>query len=460
MSYDIEIEDYIINRRDRNSFGGGVAIYVHKNIQFTLRDDLKIPDLETITVEVNLPFVRPIILSTLYRPEGSVAVFDKIESMISKITGEKKEFILMGDLNCDLLSMTLNKTKHIVQIYKTYGLVQVIKEATRTTSDTHTLIVHIVTNKIDRTAESGVMPCGISDHDVIYIIRHARLPKMKKDPKILSVRDTRKLGNDRLLEDLRELPFGLIKDTSNNPEDLWLKWKTFSLNILDKHAPVKTIRVRGNNLPYVTAEVKSMMRQRHYLRGKANKTGSKYLRQAFQQVRNKVDYTLRNLKSEYYTRKIEENQNNLKNTWKLLKQVVNKGGKSSSIDKLKIKETEIVDKQKISEEMNNYFASIGINLARNIPDGTTNPTDFVKQSNSTFKFKRIESTQVHNLIMKAVNGKATGIDLVPNNLLKVASPVISPHLSEIFNQCTEYGIFPDDLKISKVVPIFKSGEKG
>ena len=111
----------------------------------------------------------------------------------------------------------------------------------------------------------------------------------------MSVRDTRKLDNDRLLEDLRELPFGLIKDTSNNPEDLWLKWKTFFLNILDKHAPVKTIRVRGNNLPYVTAEVKSMMRQRDYLRGKANKTGSKYLRQAFQQVRNKVDYTLRNL---------------------------------------------------------------------------------------------------------------------------------------------------------------------
>ena len=61
--------------------------------------------------------------------------------------------------------------------------------------------------------------------------------------------------------------------------------------------------------------------------------------------------------------------------------------------------------------------------------------------------------------MKAVNGKATGIDLVPNNLLKVASPVISPHLSEIFNQCIEYGIFPDDLKIGKVVPIFKSEKR-
>ena len=47
-----------------------------------------------------------------------------------------------------------------------------------------------------------------------------------------------------------------------------------------------------------------MMRQRDYLRGKAGKTGSKYLRQAFQYLCNKVDYTLRKLKSDYYTKRL------------------------------------------------------------------------------------------------------------------------------------------------------------
>ena len=32
---DIEIEGYIVNRKDRNRFGGGVAIYIHNTIQFT-----------------------------------------------------------------------------------------------------------------------------------------------------------------------------------------------------------------------------------------------------------------------------------------------------------------------------------------------------------------------------------------------------------------------------------------
>ena len=85
---------------------------------------------------MNLPFIKPIILTTLYSPEGPVEVFNRIESMVSNIVGNNKGFILMSDLTCDLLSGTASRTKHLVQIHNTYGLQQIIKEATRTTSDT------------------------------------------------------------------------------------------------------------------------------------------------------------------------------------------------------------------------------------------------------------------------------------------------------------------------------------
>ena len=132
------------------------------------------------------------------------------------------------------------------------------------------------------------------------------------------------------------IPFDLISDTSDNANGLWLTWKAFFMNILNKHAPIKAISARGNNLPYVTAEVKSLMRQRDYLKGKANKTGSKYLRQAYQKLRNKVDCTLRKLKSDYYTKKIEESKGNLKNTWRVLKNVTNRSPKCTSIDQIRI----------------------------------------------------------------------------------------------------------------------------
>ena len=183
---DIDIENYALNRKNRNCFRGGVAIYVHKSIRFKERVDLRTIELETMTIELNIPFVKPIILNTIYCPEGPVEVFNKIESLVSKIISDKEEFILLGDLNCDLLSETISKTKHLVHIYNTYGLTQVIKEATRTTAETNTLTDHIVTNKKDNIADSGIIPCGISDHDLVYTSRHARIPKIKKDQKIFS----------------------------------------------------------------------------------------------------------------------------------------------------------------------------------------------------------------------------------------------------------------------------------
>ena len=80
--------------------------------------------------------------------------------MVSNIVGNNKEFIQTGDLNCDLLSGTASRTKHLVQIDNTYHVQQIMKEATRTTSDTQTLIDHIVTDKPDKVEDSGVIPCA------------------------------------------------------------------------------------------------------------------------------------------------------------------------------------------------------------------------------------------------------------------------------------------------------------
>ena len=67
---------------------------------------------------------------------------------------------------------------------------------------------------------------------------------------------------------------------------MWLIWKTWSLDVLNKHAPASDITIKGTNFPYITMEIKQMIRQPDYLRKMTNKTGSPYLRQAFQQIRN------------------------------------------------------------------------------------------------------------------------------------------------------------------------------
>ena len=55
--------------------------------------------------------------------------------------------------------------------------------------------------------------------------------------------------------------------------------------------------------------------------------------------------------------------------WKVLERVINRKGKCNLVDKIAVNNTaQITNKQEISDEMNEYFASIGSNLAEGIPD--------------------------------------------------------------------------------------------
>ena len=49
--------------------------------------------------------------------------------------------------------------------------------------------------------------------------------------------------------------------------------------------------------------------------------------------------------------------------------------------------------------------------------------------------------------------------MIPNKMLKISAHVISSSLTDIFNCCISMNICPDDLKVAKVLPIFKAGTK-
>ena len=53
--------------------------------------------------------------------------------------------------------------------------------------------------------------------------------------------------------------------------------------------------------------------------------------------------------------------------WKVLKRIINRKDKCNLVDKITVSNTEITNKQEISDEMNEYFASIDSNLAEGIP---------------------------------------------------------------------------------------------
>ena len=169
----IGIDVYQVIRKDRTRRGGGVAMYVHESLMCEFRNDFNAAELESLTIEMRLPITKPIVLMTLNRPEGPVKVYNNIHNLISNILFEDKEFTMMGDVNANFLSKPLDKdAKHMKNIYDSNNLTQLINEPTRTTDNTKTLIDHAVTNRPFQILDSGVIPCGISDHDIIYVLRN------------------------------------------------------------------------------------------------------------------------------------------------------------------------------------------------------------------------------------------------------------------------------------------------
>ena len=122
---------------------------------------------------------------------------------------------------------------------------------------------------------------------------------------------------------------------------MWLMWKNLFFSALDKHTPITSMRLRDNKAPYITSELKSLIRQRDYLKAKANKTGSKYFYQAFLNIRNQAKRLLYKLRKNYYSQKIEECKGDMKATWKVLKHAIKQACKSTNIEKIQYRVKEI-----------------------------------------------------------------------------------------------------------------------
>ena len=94
-----------------------------------------------------------------------------------------------------------------------------------------------------------------------------------------------------------------------------------------------------------------------------------------------------------------------------------------------------------------------------IPSSEIDPLAYVNYVDGVFSFQRINVQKVIKLLKAIDVSKATGLDKIPNRLLKIAADVVAPSLTGIFNQSLVTGIFPSDWKMAKVSPIFKNGSK-
>ena len=98
---------------------------------------------------------------------------------------ENKEIILLGDLNCDYSKPTDNSC--LKDSIKINCLKQMITQPTNTTITTSSLIDIVLTTHVSNILQSFVCNSGLSDHDLIGLIRKMNCTKYA--PRKLSARN-------------------------------------------------------------------------------------------------------------------------------------------------------------------------------------------------------------------------------------------------------------------------------
>ena len=163
-------------------------------------------------------------------------------------------------------------------------------------------------------------------------------------------------------------------------------------------------------------------------------------------------------KASYYSGMFCKYKSNMKKTWQLINEVVRPGG-GNTADSCKIVSNGVeLSTAEACNNFNDFFVDIGPNIADTLrPSAETFHSLLPGNYLESFFFNDISSNEVKNIIM-GLNDKRCPTECLPIKILKYISDIVSPILSKIINKSVSDGIFPDSLKIARVVPIFKDGD--
>ena len=107
----------------------------------------------------------------------------------------------------------------------------------------------------------------------------------------------------------------------------------------------------------------------------------------------------------------------------------------------------------IANTFNNYFVNVGSSLAEIYILKLTHYI-ILKSLENSIHIPEINMDEVRT-IMSAIANSASGNDELPASILKQCTDSYLELLTHLINLSISLGILPDELKVARVIPIFK-----
>jgi len=455
----------ILTRCRETAKRGGVGLFIKNTIDYKVREDLSvfIPNVyESLFIETLPSHGKHSIVGVVYRPNtfplADVDVFTTtLLEVLDQINDEHKIGVIMGDMNIDMLKYGSNdKTDLYVDGIFSRGFLP----CTRITYTSATLIDHIITNDITARSVSGIVLNDVADHFGVLYGTTTHIKHTRAEQRTYRVFSDENIS--RFISNLEQTDFAPVI-ASQCPEDAYNKFIDLYKMTFNVSFPLKSSLTKPHltkREPWMTSALLTSSRNIAKLLVKKLQKPNQTNIANYKNHLNLFNKIKRKAKIDYYKNILDENKQNSKVIWKILNKAIgSENDKSNFPTSFNINNKIVSDKSVIAEEFNDFFANIGYKVNHNVPSTQQKFTDFMPHHNAHSIFlDPVIPQDVIDITKKLKPKTSCGADGISSKLMIQTIDTIVNPLTHIINLSLESGIFPSNLKLAKVIPIFKSGD--
>ncbi len=470
----------LVSETCRITTHGGVAIYIHNDFSY----EEKIYNntsavFENIAIEIwrNNKIGTKYLISSVYRPptvlvEDLTCFIEEFTEFLNKIGQRHRRAYVCCDTNINLL--LIHENNHYNTFYDNVtaqGFMPQITLPTRLSDTCDTLIDNIFTNSFDKQHKNCVLTRKISDHQMTCCILPKntikQMSKVYVEVETINQHTMGKLKEDLIKNDIyATLDHNILSNPNNNYEIL-VKSLTDAKN---KYMPKKVRKfnkLKDKKEKWMTDELLTLIKRKNsmYIDWKTNSrsiddyNNKKINFKTFDKI---VDEQKEDVKHKFYHATFNNYKTNMKKTWQTINETLGRHKKETKLPTSVLHNNRhITEPTEIANAFNDYFVNIGTNLAETI-DTTNENTTFINYlqhpTRELFDLKSIHERDILNILNHMDSKSSTGYDSLSNKLLKFIKLEIYKALTLVVNQMLHTGIFPDALKIAKIMPIYKKGD--
>ena len=471
------LDAYDVEHRDRDSIrsssdgGGGVLIAARKEYLMTRDYDLEPSNTELMWCKINIQGTKTLHIGAFYRPDVSdTTSLGDLDESLKKIP-PSHAILLGGDFNLPNFNWedgTLKSSRYaenheeLTTIMHDHGLSQHVTEYTRKdpVHGTENTLDLIFTNRPTAVISSTVVP-GISDHDTPQIEFDIKPVRVIKKPREIPMYKKAKW------EDLQSHAETVCSEVLNAPEDtnaneLWRIFKNGLTEGVKLFIPTRHQKLNVD-LPYITDEIKLLIRRRDRLYDrmkKARKSISTHMKAArletkYKKLKQNVQAKIRSSYWAYMESVINpepESRTPSKSFWSMVKRMRTD---NVGISALKNSQTGQLTTDAVGKAnaLNEQFQSVFTQETPITPEHA-HPQEHPSIPDLTFTVAGVEK-----LLQNLKPEKASGPDNLSPRVLQKLSSTIAPAITKIFNKSYISGCVPDDWRHANVVPAYKKGKK-